>query len=150
MILKFSEFRVISDEKDQDVFQSDLDKLVEWSESWQMEFNFTKCKSLHIGRISIKRQYEMKGHKLGEISKEKDLGIQINHKLSASDQVLEARKRALKMLGASNKNVSYKSEEVVTKLYMAYVRPRLEYCVQAWSPTYDRLLASRKGAKKGN
>ena len=45
----------------------------------------------------------MRGHKLGEISKEKDLGIQINQKLSASDQVLEARKRALKMLGAINR-----------------------------------------------
>ena len=72
-----------------------------------------------------------------EISKEKDLGIQINHKLSASNQVLEARKRALKMLGAINRNVSCKSEEVVTKLYIAYLRPHLEYCVQAWSPTYD-------------
>ena len=42
------------------------------------------------------------------------------------------------MLGAINRNVSYKSEEVVTKLYIAYVRPHLEYCVQAWSPTYDK------------
>ena len=71
----------------------------------------------------------MRGHKLGEISKERDLGIQINQKLSASDQVLEARKRALKMLGAINRNVSYRSEEVVTKLNIAYVRPHLEYIV---------------------
>ena len=35
------------------------------------------------------------------------------------------------MLGAINRNVSYKSEEVITKLY-------LEYCVQAWSPTYAK------------
>ena len=61
-----------------------------------MEFNFTKCKILHIGRTTSKRQYEMKGHNLGngEISKEKNLGIQINHKISASGQVLEAKKRA--------------------------------------------------------
>ena len=32
----------------------------------------------------------------------------------------------------------HKSEDVVTKLYIAYVRPHLEYCVQAWSPTYDK------------
>ena len=47
----------------------------------------------------------MKGSKPGEISKEKGLGIQINHKLSASDQALEARKRSLKMLGAINRDV---------------------------------------------
>ena len=43
------------------------------------------------------------------------------------------------MLGAINKNASYKSEEVITKLYNAYdVRPHFEYCVQAWSPTYEK------------
>ena len=42
------------------------------------------------------------------------------------------------MLGAINRNVSYKSGEVITKLYCAYVRPHLEYCVQAWSPTYEK------------
>ena len=35
------------------------------------------------------------------------------------DQVVEARKRVLRMLGAINRNVSYKSEEVITKLYRA-------------------------------
>ena len=49
-----------------------------------------------------------------------DYITQINHKLSASDQALEVGKRALKMLGAINRNVSYKSEEVVTKHYIAY------------------------------
>ena len=141
-VLKFADdikvFRVISDVQDQDAFQSDLDKLVQWSEKWQMEFNFTKCKTLHTGHIKSSREYEMKGHKLEEISKETDLGVVITNKLSASDQVLEARRKALRMLGAINKNVSYKSEEVVTKLYNAYVRPHLEYCVQAWSPTYEK------------
>ena len=67
-MLKFADdievFRVIRDEKGQNVLQSDLDKLVEWSERWQMKLNFAKCKSLHIGCISSKRKYEMKGHKL--------------------------------------------------------------------------------------
>ena len=34
----------------------------------------------------------MKGHKLEDTTKEKDLGVVISNKLSASDQVLEARK----------------------------------------------------------
>ena len=36
----------------------------------------------------------MKGHKLDEISKEKDLRINVSDKLVASDSVLEARKIA--------------------------------------------------------
>ena len=33
-----------------------------------------------------------------------------------------------------NRGVSYKSPEIVSKLYRSYVRPYLEYCIQFWSP----------------
>ena len=29
-------------------------------------------------------------------------------------------------------------KEVIAKLYCAYARPHLEYCVQAWSQTYEK------------
>ena len=141
-ILKFADdiklFRVIEDKHDQDGFQSDLDTLVKWSETWQMQFNFNKCKVMHVGRMNIKTVYKMGGQELTQTDMERDLGVMVNGKLSASDQVVEARKKALRMLGAINKNVSYKSAEVITKLYCAFVRPHLEYCVQAWSPTYEK------------
>ena len=64
-------FRVINDTRDQYAFQSDLDKLVQWPERWQMEFNFTKFKALHTGRIKNRSEYEMNGHKLERITQEK-------------------------------------------------------------------------------
>ena len=80
----------------------------------------------------------MNGYKLEGTAQEKELGVGINNELSASDQVLEARKKAPRMIGAINRNVSYISEQVINKLYDAYVRPHLEYCAQAWSPTYEK------------
>ena len=139
--LKFADdikvVRVIEESKDQETLQSDLDKLVKWSESWQMKFNLCKCKVMHAGKVNSKHAYKMDGQELSQIEQEKDLGVFIYQKLLSSDQVVEARKRALRMLGAINRNVSYKSEEVITKLYCAYVRPHLEYCVQTWSPIYE-------------
>ena len=141
-VLKFADdikvVRVIEGCHDKDIFQSDLNTLFKWSEDWQMKFNLSKCKVMHTGKMVSQHTYQMDGQELGQIDKEKDLGIIVHSKLSSRDQVLEARKRALRMLGAINRNVSYKSEEVVTKLYCAYVRPHLEYCVQAWSPTYEK------------
>ena len=141
-VLKFADdlkvFRTIEGIHDQEVLQSDLNKLVEWSETWQMKFNLSKCKIMHIGRHNCETRYEMIGQELAPITAEKDLGVIVTSKLSASDQVIEARKKALRMLGAINRNVSYRSGKVIAKLYCAYVRPHLEYCVQAWCPTYEK------------
>ena len=37
-------FRKVTDKQS---LQDDLDKLVTWSEKWQMLFNFGKCKCIH-------------------------------------------------------------------------------------------------------
>ena len=31
------------------ILQTDLTRLMEWSEEWQMKFNVNKCKVMHIG-----------------------------------------------------------------------------------------------------
>ena len=52
-ILKFANdtklFRKTKDIGDKHKLQHDIDKLVRWSEKWQMQFNFGKCKCLHTG-----------------------------------------------------------------------------------------------------
>ena len=52
-VLKFADdtkvFRKVTNFTDKQSLQDDLDKLVKWSEKWQMLFNFGKCKCIHIG-----------------------------------------------------------------------------------------------------
>ena len=52
-ILKFvydkKVFRKVTNDTYKQSLQDDLDKLVKWSEKWQMLFNFGKCKCIHIG-----------------------------------------------------------------------------------------------------
>ena len=99
-----------------------------------MAFNYEKCKVMHLGRISDNFNYHMDGHPLDKIEEEKDLGVVVTKDLKFERQCEAASKKALKMLGIINRNVEYKSKDVIKKLYLAYVRPHLEYCVQAWSP----------------
>ena len=41
--------------------QDDIDKLVKWSEKWQMLFNFGKCKCLHLVPGNTSMTYEIGG-----------------------------------------------------------------------------------------
>ena len=50
--------------------------LIEWSEKWQLLFNFGKCKCLHTGHGNEDAQYTMGGTVLNTTLKEKDQKIE--------------------------------------------------------------------------
>ena len=60
-ILKFADdtklFKKVKEIGDKQYLQDYIDKLVKWSEKWQMLFNFGKCKCLHT-RVG-KYRYEL-------------------------------------------------------------------------------------------
>ena len=76
--------------------------------------------------------------------KERDLGVTLSNDMKFHEQCLEARNKSSKMLGIINRNVSYKSKEVITKLFSSYVGPHLEYCAQAWSQHFEGDIVSRR------
>ncbi len=62
-VLKFADdtkvFRRIKSDGDRQHLQDDLDRLIKWSEKWQMLFNFGKCKWLHTGHGNEYVEYAM-------------------------------------------------------------------------------------------
>ena len=42
--------RCVDKEEDRQKFQQDIDRLGEWSQTWQLHFNTDKCKIMHLGR----------------------------------------------------------------------------------------------------
>ena len=36
--------------EDSELLNKDLQKLIEWSQDWQMQFNIDKCAVMHMGR----------------------------------------------------------------------------------------------------
>ena len=75
-VLKFADdtkvFRKKND-TDKQSLQDDLDKLVKWSDNWQMLFNFGKCKCINIGHGNKDEEYKMENAVLGRSTQEKDL-----------------------------------------------------------------------------
>ena len=137
-ILKFADdtklFTKTKEIGDKQNVQDDIDKLVKWSEKWQMLFNFGKCKCLHIGPGNTSMTYEMGGTILSTTVKEKDLGVTMNANMKVSEQCRIAASKGNQVLGVIRRNISYKDKRLIVPLYKAIVRPHLEYCIQAWSP----------------
>ena len=52
--------KVYNTSQNKDIIQNDLGKLHEWSDIWQLYFNTSKCKVLHIGRNNPNHDYSMK------------------------------------------------------------------------------------------
>ena len=68
------------------------------------------------------------------VDTEKDLGIHIHNSCKPSTQVSSATKKANGILGQIFRGFSYRDSKTFLGLYVQYVRPHLEYAVQAWSP----------------
>ena len=89
-VLKFADdtkvFRKVTNDTDKQSLQDDLDKLVKWSEKWQMLFNFGKCKCIHIGHGNMDEEYKMGDAVLGRTTQEKDLGVTFSADMKVSEQ----------------------------------------------------------------
>ena len=89
---------------------------------------------MHVGFNNKCSQYKLGNAELKSIVKEKDLGIIIDNTLKFSEQCSTAVKCANRTLGLIKRTIKSRSKDVIVKLYKALVRPKLEYCVQAWRP----------------
>ena len=86
--------------------QDDIDKLVKWSEKWQMLFNFGKCKCLHTGPGNTSMNYEIGGTILGKTVKEKDLGVTMNANMKVSEQCRIAASKGNQVLRMIRRNIT--------------------------------------------
>ena len=122
---------------DSRALQSDLNSLVDWSESSALLFNQQKCKFQQITRkrYSIQYQYFIKGTALDVITEEKDVGDWISSDLSWSIQVHHQCNKTNKLLGFVRRSLRYINKSSTPRaMYLALVCLHLGYATQVWSP----------------
>ena len=77
---------------------------------------------------------------LAETVQEKDLGVWISNNLKCEKQVVAATQQAMVVLRSVKRALIHFDRETFNIVYNAYIRPHLEYCVQAWSPYYAKYI----------
>ena len=141
-VLKFADdtkiFRQVRDVQDSISMQADLDQLVEWADKWQMQFNVSKCKVMHVGQKNLRSPYTMRNNGLQIVEVEKDLGVKISSDLKCSQQCMYAYTKANRVMGMIRRTISYKEPRIMLSLYKTLVRPHVEYCSSVWNPYYSK------------
>jgi hypothetical protein len=141
-------FTVVKCEADNERLQRDLNTLDNWSEDWLLGFNVSKCKRMHLGRRNPGYKYTMNDAELQETEEEKDLGVWIVNSLKPEKQVASAVNKAMVVLRAIGRTFENFDIETFHITYRTYVRPHLEYCVQAWSPYYRKDIISLENVQR--
>ena len=89
---------------------------------------------MHLGRNNPKHKYSMAGQQLEVTEEERDIGVLVTNNLKPSRQCTESAARANRVLYQLTKVFHYRDKNTFIKLYKQYVRPHLEYSIQAWNP----------------
>ena len=128
------------------VLQNDLVKLQGWSETWNLHFNASKCKVLHIGKNNPEMTYTMTSNNqnqdIAKCQDEKDLGVVFDNKLLFDAHIDGAINKASRNLGVIKRTFSYLDKDMFLQLYKALVRPHLEYGNVIWYPILKRQSAA--------
>ena len=151
-VLKFADDTNISSNSQQELHR-DLDTVVEWAQTWQMQFNTNKCKVMHVSHRNQRAIYYMGNHRLEEVEEEKDLGVLIHRTLSVSNNCAVAVKKANQMAGHIYRTVTHKNVQTVVPLYKALVTVLTSettsgYCSLVWSPYLKKDILSFEKAQR--
>ena len=114
--------------------QSALNDLVRWSSSCGMRLHPQKCVVLHFGLNNPAHDYFINGSKVSASDEARDLGVLISDDCSQSNHIQNITKKAHAVLSQMKRTLTYRDSKVFAGIYKQYVRPILEYGVEAWNP----------------
>ena len=121
---------------DNNILQTQLDNIHQWSQTWQMKIAHTKCNILTIGRTNDRIQYVINTNSISKVDPIKDLGVTVDRELKfnihINNIVQQANQRASQILRC------FLSRNPITlvRAFKTYIRPILEYASTRWSPSY--------------
>ena len=119
--------------------QHNLDLIFIWSNTWQLPISTPKCNTLHLGS-SPANSYSISNQYLCNVSPVKDLGILVDSRLKFVDHIQDIVSRASKRANLVFRCFLSRNTTNLTKAFVTYVRPLLEYASPVWSPSYLYLI----------
>ena len=130
--------RIVQSLEDSLLLQSDLNNVFKWAMDNHLSFNVSKSAILHFGSNNSNFSYFLQGIELSAKDSIRDLGIIVDKKLKFHEQCASAAKKAIRTANYIYKSFSFLSPYLFQKIYKTFIRPHLDYCIQAWRPHYKK------------
>ncbi|XP_055381340.1 uncharacterized protein LOC129611940 [Condylostylus longicornis] len=144
-------YRRIDSATDTLLVQRDLDSFANWCNFNNLSLNVSKCSVVSYTRrsVTITSNYVLNKANLNRVSSIKDLGVVFDEKLTFRQHYNAVISKANSVLGFVKRYTKeFNDPYVIKTLFVALVRPHLEYASQVWSPSYrdhvNRLEAVQK------
>ena len=135
-------YHVIKLETVREVLQQDINRLVKWTEVWQLPLNASKCKTLNLGKGNEGYDYIMQvgdsSSVIAKVAEERDLGLICDSDLNFTRRINDCIRKANQRVGLIRRGFMYLDEKSFLMLYKTLVRPILEYCSSVWYPMFKR------------
>lgn len=118
--------------------QHDLNKIYEWADHNNMEFNNSKFEHLQYGKnedLHAETYYmTSNGRKIEKKQHVKDLGVIMSHDCSFTEHINNVVKKAEEVSGWILRTFNTRARSPMLTLWKQLVIPHLDYCSQLWSP----------------
>ena len=127
-----------------DTIQEDLRSLQEWSDTWLLRFNASKCKCMHMGSDNPQRRgsYYLNGEEIQPIKEEKDLGVFTASDCKPSTQCTKAAAKAMSSLRVIKRTFNHIDADNFAFHYEAYE-------AHTWSTACPYLKKRHQNVRKG-
>lgn len=114
-------------------------RIVSWSENWQMRLAANKCNALRITNKSGHETtcndcYILNNECLSWCTEVRDLGVLVDNKLSFNKHIDNVVHKAHIRSRLILRSFCSRDCNILMKAFVTYVRPMLEYCSTIWSP----------------
>ena len=101
--------------------QSDINKIVEWCETWPIVLSPEKCKCMHLWKQSNLEDYFKAGKKLSVTESERDFGVFVSKDGIWHEQLNSVESKTNRVLGLAR------------IIYSTFIRLYLEFASSTWN-----------------
>jgi len=120
------------------IFQNYVNAVSDWADKWQLQLSYNKCYHL---RVSLRKCdesacYLLNNVPLSCVASCIDLGVCVNSVLSFSEHINNVVAKAKQRTSLLLRSFVSKDAMLLTKAFIVYIRPMLEYSSPVWSPCY--------------